>query len=60
MTTPQLLTIPETAEALRYKSTDTVYRLIAREHLPTVRIGGVTRVDAAQLQRWIDARKRAA
>jgi len=57
---PQLLTIPQTAERLGYKTTAPVYRLIARGELPVVKIPAGSRVDAADLQEYIDRNKRVA
>lgn len=59
-TIPQLLTIPQTAERLGYKTTAPVYRLIARGELPVVKIPAGSRVDAADLQKYIDRNKRVA
>lgn len=57
---PQLLTIPQTAKRLGYKTTAPVYRLISRGELPVVKIPAGSRVDAADLQKYIDANKRVA
>jgi excisionase family DNA binding protein len=57
---PLLLTIPEVAGALKMKSTDPVYRLIARGQLPAVQVCGRSRVDAKDLQQYLDANKRVA
>lgn len=56
----QLLTIPETAKALGYKSPMSVYRLIARGELPVVKLNAVSRIDAADLEKYIEKNKRVA
>ena len=65
---PELLTIPQVAERLKL-SRGTVYRLISIGELPVVKIGksssgfatrGVSRIDAGDLQKYIDANKRVA
>jgi excisionase family DNA binding protein len=57
---PQLLTIPQTAEALGYKTTAPVYRMIARGELPVVKIPAGSRIDAADLEKYIEKNKRVA
>lgn len=57
---PKLFTIPETAERLGYKTTAPVYRMIARGELPVVKIPAGSRIDAEDLQKYIDANKRVA
>lgn len=66
--TGELLTIPMVAERLKV-SPNTVYRLISLGELPVVKVGksspgfasrGVSRIDAADLQKYIDANKRVA
>ena len=57
---PQLLTIPETAERLGYKTPAPVYRMIARGELPVVKIPAGSRVDAADLEKYIAQNKRTA
>lgn len=57
---PQLLTIPQTAERLGYKTTAPVYRMIARGELPVVKIPAGSRIDAADLEKYIEANKRVA
>lgn len=57
---PQLLTIPQTAERLGYKAPNTVYRMIARGELPVVRIPAGSRIDAADLEKYIEKNKRVA
>lgn len=62
------MTIPQVAERLKL-SRNTVYRLISIGELPVVKVGnsssgfatrGVSRVDAADLQKYIDRNKRVA
>lgn len=57
---PHLLTIPQTAERLGYKDRRSVYRLIARGELPVVQVGGVSRIDAADLDKYVEKNKRVA
>lgn len=57
---PQLLTIPQTADRLGYKTTAPVYRLIASGKLPVVKIPAGSRIDVADLRKYIDANKRVA
>lgn len=57
---PVLLTIPDVAASLGYKTTAPVYRLISRGELPVVKIPAGSRVDATDLQKYIDANKRVA
>lgn len=64
----ELLTIPQAAERLKV-SKNTVYRLISLGELPVVKVGnsssgfaseGVSRIDAGDLQNYIDHNKRVA
>jgi excisionase family DNA binding protein len=55
---PQLLTIPEVCKILNIGRTK-VYSLIKTDGLPVVRVGDVSRVSVASLQRWIEQRERA-
>lgn len=57
---PRLLTIPQTAERLGYKTTAPVYRMIARGELPVVKIPAGSRIDAADLEKYIEKNKRVA
>lgn len=57
---PKLYTIPETAERLGYKTTAPVYRMIARGELPVVKIPAGSRIDAADLEKYIEKNKRVA
>lgn len=57
---PRLLTIPETADRLGYKTTHPVYRLIAKGDLPVVKIPAGSRIDVSDLQAYIDRNKRSA
>lgn len=57
---PTLLTIPEVAAALGYKTTAPVYRMIARGELPVVKIPSGSRIDAADLEKYIEKNKRVA
>lgn len=57
---PKLLTIPQTAEALGYKTTAPVYRMISRGDLPVVKIPAGSRIDAADLEKYIEKNKRVA
>ena len=54
---PLLLTIPELCTILGLGRTK-VYELIAREGLPTVKLGHGRRVQMKSLQRWLDERER--
>jgi putative molybdopterin biosynthesis protein len=54
-----LLKIPEVAAELRV-TRSTVYRLINDEQLPTVRVGGVTRVARTDLNAFIAKNRSAA
>jgi putative molybdopterin biosynthesis protein len=57
LTTPEtnrLLTIPETAEALRV-SRVTVYRLVKDGSLPAHRVGQQLRVDEVELRDYVHA-----
>jgi excisionase family DNA binding protein len=54
---PLLLRVDTAAEMLSV-SRSFLYGLIARGELPSVRIGGCRRIDAAVLRRWIDERSR--
>ena len=53
----KLLTVREVAQRLR-ASRATVYRYIEQSGLPTVRVMGLVRVDAAELDRWIEDQKK--
>lgn len=66
--TGELLTIDMAAERLKV-SRNTVYRLISLGELPVVKVGkaspgfatrGVSRVDAADLEKYIEKNKRVA
>lgn len=57
---PVLLTIPEVAASLGYKTTKPVYALLARGELPIVAIPAGSRVDAKDLLAYIEANKRKA
>jgi len=57
---PVLLTIPEVAASLGYKTTKPVYAMIARGELPVVAVPAGSRVDARDLEKYIDANKRVA
>lgn len=57
---PALLTIPKVAAALGYKTTAPVYRMISRGELPVVKIPGGSRIDAADLEKYIEKNKRVA
>jgi excisionase family DNA binding protein len=48
-----LLTV-EAAAGLLSVSRSFVYQLITKGELPSVRIGGCRRVDAAALRQWLD------
>ncbi len=48
-----LLRVTEAAERLAL-GRSTVYELIARGELPTVRIGAATRIPVAALQHWVE------
>lgn len=54
-----LLKIPEVAAELRV-TRSTVYRLINEKKIPTVRVGGVTRVERAALAKFIADNRSAA
>lgn len=54
-----LLKIPEVAAELRV-TRSTVYRLINEKKIPTVRIGGVTRIERIALAKFIEANRSAA
>jgi excisionase family DNA binding protein len=51
-----LLTVKEVAELLRIHQV-TVYRMVRRRDLPSVRVGRELRFDPADLRRWIEAHK---
>ncbi len=55
---PQLLTIPEVCKILNVGRTK-VYGLIKTDGLPVVRVGDVSRVSVASLQRWIEQHEQA-
>jgi excisionase family DNA binding protein len=46
------LTVPETASQLRV-SPKTIYRLIANAELPVVRVGAQIRIEALELEVWL-------
>ena len=52
----QLLLRPEEAARVLGIGRSKVYELLAAGELPVVRIGRATRIPAAALQRWVDAR----
>ncbi len=52
MTTPQLLTVQEVADAMRV-SNMTVYRLINSGSLPAVRVGKSYRLTEADVDRYL-------
>jgi len=54
-----LLKIPEVAAELRV-TRSTVYRLINEKKIPTVRVGGVTRVERTALAKFIADNRSAA
>ncbi len=54
-TTPLLLTIAETAEALRTSRT-TVYALVRRGEIPSIKIGSSRRVVRQRLEAWLAER----
>jgi excisionase family DNA binding protein len=49
---PQLLSVPEVARLLSIGRT-TVYDLIKKEGLPSVKVGSTIRISLADLQCWI-------
>jgi len=51
----KLLTIPEAAEILRV-SRRTVYELMRKGSLSSLKVGGQRRIPAAVLDRWIEER----
>lgn len=55
----RLLTVNEAAAVLGFKSANTVYKLIAEGHLPTVAlpIRGGTRIDKNDLDEFLERRK---
>jgi len=57
---PVLLTIPEVAASLNYKTTKPVYGMIARGELPVVQVPAGSRVALEDLEKYIDANKRVA
>jgi excisionase family DNA binding protein len=54
---PMLLRIDEVAHHLRYGRTK-VYELIKSGEIPSIKIGGNTRVPMKALQKWIDRQLR--
>ena len=54
-----LLKIPEVAAELRV-TRSTVYRLINEKKIPTVRVGGITRVERTALAKFIADNRSAA
>lgn len=60
--TQRLLTATEAARVLGFKAPNTVYKLIAEGHLPTVHLPGRggTRIDQKDLDAFIELRKRVA
>ena len=54
---PMLLRIPEVAAELRL-GRSSVYQLIQAGELPVVRIGRAVRVSRADLEAWVDERRR--
>ena len=48
----ELLTVPEAAQLLRI-SRNLAYELVARQQLPSVRLGRVIRVPRTSLDEWI-------
>lgn len=50
---PWLLRVESAAELLSV-SRSFIYQLINSGELPSVRIGGCRRIDAAELRRWLD------
>lgn len=52
----RLLTLPEAAELL-HVSTRTLQRMIRRNELPALKVGGQWRVRESQLTRWIHGRE---
>lgn len=54
---PLLLTIPETARALRI-SRAKAYVLVRRKTLPSIQVGRSKRVSVATLQRWIEEQEK--
>jgi excisionase family DNA binding protein len=57
-TRPQLLTIPESAAALRV-SRSYLYEMIAAGEFRPVRLGRLVRLDARDVQEWIETQKSA-
>ena len=54
----RLLTLPEAAELL-HVSTRTLQRMIRRNELPALKVGGQWRVRESQLTKWIQGRENA-
>ena len=52
----RLLTLPEAADLLQV-STRTLQRMIRRNELPALKVGGQWRVRESQLTRWIEVRE---
>ena len=52
----RLLTLPEAAELL-HVSTRTLQRMIRRNELPALKVGGQWRVRESQLTKWIQGRE---
>ena len=50
-----LLRVQEAADALGV-SRSTVYALVAKDAIPSVRVGRLVRIPVDRLQRWIDQR----
>jgi len=53
---PPLLTLPDLAAVLRIHER-TIRRMVATRRMPCVRIGRTIRFDAADVARWLAARK---
>ena len=49
-----LLTVPETAKVLRI-SRNLAYQLVARDEIPSIRLGWLIRVPRARLEQWLDS-----
>lgn len=58
----RLLTVNEAAGVLGYKSANSVYKLIAHGHLPTVQLPGRggTRIDMKDLDAFLERSKQSA
>lgn len=52
----RLLTLPEAAELL-HVSTRTLQRMIRRNELPALKVGGQWRVRESQLTKWVQGRE---